>query len=183
MQKIEELSDEQLLSSGDSDNSKKIALLISRYTNLVFATAKSLSGKADYDELVSEGFRGLLDAVRSFDSEKGLFGGFAKVCVLNRMRNALSSAKREEMNIAADVDMEIIADGIATPEERLIQHEETMEFNHQMRKMLTDLERKVFSLYLNECSYSTIARKLNISEKTVDNALYRAKQKMKSYFI
>jgi len=46
-------------------------------------------------------------------------------------------------------------------------------------KKLSALEEKVLRLYLAGYSYSQIADAVNSSEKTVDNALCRAKNKLR----
>ena len=45
--------------------------------------------------------------------------------------------------------------------------------------VLTDKENTVFQMYINEMSYKDIAEKLKISEKSVDNAIQRARRKIK----
>lgn len=183
MSEFDKLLDEELINNGISFKSEEMSVIITRYKKLVFYTAKQFLGYNDYDELVSEGFLGLLDAVRCFDSTKGKFSSLAKVCVSNRMKNVVSATAREDKHIEDKFDMIEIVDKNAGPEEHIIQQEYSVELNQQIRKRLSLLERQVFLLYLNEYSYEMIAKKLNIEEKTVDNALYRAKQKMKSYFI
>ena len=44
---------------------------------------------------------------------------------------------------------------------------------------LSELEQKVLTLYLRDMSYTEIARRLDVSEKTVDNAIYRLKAKLR----
>ena len=44
--------------------------------------------------------------------------------------------------------------------------------------VLSDLESRVLSLYLDGYSYETIAEKLECDTKTVDNALQRVKRKV-----
>ena len=48
-------------------------------------------------------------------------------------------------------------------------------------KILTDFERKVFLMYIERRSYKYIAEILNKSVKSIDNAVYRIKIKLKPY--
>lgn len=45
--------------------------------------------------------------------------------------------------------------------------------------ILTELEKKVFNLVLEDFSYSEMSEKLNIDEKSIDNAIQRARKKIK----
>ena len=63
--------------------------------------------------------------------------------------------------------------------------EQTVEINERLSSAmqgiatrLSSLERQVLLLFLDGASYSTIAQRLNISEKTVDNALQRVRTKL-----
>ena len=44
---------------------------------------------------------------------------------------------------------------------------------------LSALEKQVLALFLDGNSYSAIAKRLNVSEKAVDNALQRVRAKLK----
>ena len=50
-----------------------------------------------------------------------------------------------------------------------------------MAELLSDLERKVLSLYLDGQSYQEISEELNRHVKSIDNALQRVKRKLERY--
>ena len=50
-----------------------------------------------------------------------------------------------------------------------------------MSELLSDLERKVLSLYLDGRSYQEISEELNRHVKSIDNALQRVKRKLERY--
>ena len=84
------MNDEELVLS--KDEASKSAL-IARYVPLVKSRAASMKTRyIDADDLVSEGFLGLLNAIRSYNETKGSFAAFAKVCVVNKMKNAVISS-------------------------------------------------------------------------------------------
>ena len=101
------LSDEQLVGGGISaDDADKIAELISRYSNLVFAMAGRFTQYADYEELVSDGLDALLGAVKTFEVSRGSFAAYASVCISNRMRNTSDKARRRVLRLADVSELE-----------------------------------------------------------------------------
>ena len=50
---------------------------------------------------------------------------------------------------------------------------------HSIETRLSRREKQVLALFLDGNSYSAIAKRLNVSEKAVDNALQRVRAKLK----
>ena len=48
-----------------------------------------------------------------------------------------------------------------------------------MKEQFTDMEKRIFSLYLRGFTYRQIGEKLQISPKAADNALQRARKKLR----
>ena len=63
------------------------------------------------------------------------------------------------------------------PEELLISQEYTRLLESKLEEQLSDLENRVLYLHLLGTDYRTIAKLLDKSPKTVDNALQRIKNK------
>lgn len=61
----------------------------------------------------------------------------------------------------------------------MIKNEKEMELRGVARKDMTKLEYTVFFMFLEGKSYKDIADDLNRSEKSIDNALRRAKEKVR----
>ena len=74
---------------------------------------------------------------------------------------------------------EILQDDIASPEQLLIEKEKFKEFKEQLWNKLSNMEKKVLQLYLEGNNYTSIARMLGKSDKSIDNALSRIRQKLK----
>ena len=49
-------------------------------------------------------------------------------------------------------------------------------------EILSKREKDIFSMYADGKSYAEISHSLKIGEKSVDNALFRAKKKLRAYF-
>ena len=52
----------------------------------------------------------------------------------------------------------------------------------KVRAVLSDLEYRIFELYLGGYSYAEISKQIGRPEKSVDNALRRVKEKLKRIF-
>lgn len=177
------LSDEELLDNNPGE-SGMTAELISRYMKIVLAGARKYSSSADYEELVSDGMEGLLSAVTSYDREKGGFAAFAAVCVENRLKNTVRRSLRRSSRIA-DTEherLEDIADPAPTPEEVVIARENSEAVLKEMRAELTPLEMRCIESVAMGLSYSEISDMLKIDKKAVDNALSRARGKLRRYY-
>ena len=177
------MTDEQLLlgaqnaeKQGNSAEHKKYtAMLIARYIPLIKARAAYFkSSSVERDDLISEGFLGLLGAIRSYDAEKGTFAAFASTCISNKMKTAVSKngGNYPERVSMDEAKLEEIGDESPSAEELLIEK--------MTESLLSKREKDVFMLYLSAYSYAQIAEKLGISAKAVDNALSRAKAKLRS---
>ncbi len=177
------LSDEKLASVGiNADGGEKTAELISRYSAAVFSAAARYAGCADYEELVSDGMDALLNAIAHYDESKGSFAAFANVCISNRMKNTVDRAARRAARLSDNTELETLTDTAPTPEELVILRESTGEMSRQMSLLLTKLEKRCLDGVILGHSYAEIAEKLGIGKKSVDNAVARARAKLKAAF-
>jgi RNA polymerase sporulation-specific sigma factor len=78
--------------------------------------------------------------------------------------------------------LDVISESKVTdPEEMIISQEEYTDIESKISELLSDLERKVLSLYLDGRSYQEISEQLNRHVKSIDNALQRVKRKLERY--
>lgn len=178
MEDYSKLSDRELLRDNLSD-SGKIAVLISRYMKTVFSYAKKYAQFADYEELVSDGMQGLLAAVSSYDCEKGEFSAYASVCINNRLRNTVKKSANRRKNLAAEEEMREIPDKAPTPEEAVIERENSEDVRKRLKSELSALELHSIECAAMGMSYAEIAKRLGVEKKSVDNALSRARAKVR----
>ncbi len=148
------------------------------------AVSRSESLKAQFDEIKQESLMALYDAALSYNGERGVtFGLYAKICIHNRIisyvRKARAGERRAEKNRAAAEKSLKKSDA---PEELLLALEQNAELERFISESLSSLEKKVFALYLEKKSYAEIASAIGKEEKTVDNAIFRVKSKIKKNF-
>jgi len=178
------LSDESLLASARQDESR-MSELITRYVNIIVIKANKMAysfgllNKHDAEDFISEGFLALLNAIRTFEEEKGSFSAYANACIDNRMKNALGKARRT-LILSEEFDPALIKEQSPGADDIIIEKENREEILKKISKILSDREFKVFEMYLDSFSYRQIATRLGVSIKSVDNSLSRARAKLKA---
>lgn len=127
---------------------------------------------SDKDDLRQEAFVAFYKAIIAYDTDqdKVSFGLYAKICIRNRMISLLRSLKRSAKAVSESVNTKKAQK--APPFDRQTLMEEA-------ENTLSKKEKKILSMYLDGKSYVQIANELGIKEKSVDNALFRAKKKLR----
>ena len=167
------------------DNRNAVNELLFRYTRLIYAKSRKYAGcSADGDDLFQEGAIALLRAIGSFDVGMNTsFAAYSAVCIENRMKTMLR-ANAKSMGHIADVsdlnDDEAVCDN-KTPESVYLNKEYFSVLFNQVRSVLSPAELSVFNLYIQGNSYRIIAEKLGVSQKNVDNAMQRARRKIRAF--
>jgi len=187
---LQNLPDETLATQAAGGNTSAADLLLTRYKNLVRATARPyfIIG-ADSEDLVQEGMIGLYKAISQFHTEKAAgFAAFASVCIKNQILTAVRNASRKKhspLNTYVSIDREnpeilhIIDQGAdANPESALMQQESRRNLHALVSTSLSALESAVLAHFLAGLSYTEIAQIQGISAKSVDNALFRIRRKV-----
>ncbi len=192
----DEISDDDLVMLAQAGNSAALEYLFYRYKNIIGAKAKTyfLIG-ADREDIIQEGMIGLYKAIRDYNKDRlSSFKAFAELCVTRQIITAIKTATRQKhipLNTYVSLNKPIyeqdkektLFDVIALPEvldpeTMFITKETYADFEVKMEERLSRFERKVMSYYLEGKSYHDIARLLNKSAKSVDNALQRVKRKL-----
>lgn len=190
---MEACTDEQLVMWIRQDCAEAFVELAKRYMSLIQAKASTFcNGDLEADDLYQEGLLGLFRAAKSYDGEKNAsFRTYAGVCIARRMITAHRASVRKRdlpahicvsLNDTEYQDLEKdICSPVSDPESLLIAREAFQTLHTRLQNQLTPLEQKVLFLHVRGCRYSTIARKLGISSKSVDNALQRVRRKMREF--
>ncbi len=178
-----------LVKTGDSD---AFAELTARYMSLIrYKAAPFHSARMETDDLYQEGLVGLLNAARTYDSRRrATFRTYAGVCIANRMIMACRSAlSRKNEPLSDFVSLSggespslALEAGDWNPETMLFSSEGVDQLWRRIRSVLSALELRVLRLYLSGYGYTEIAGRLSITPKAADNALQRARFKLKSRF-
>ena len=200
MKKYENIPDEQLSRKLRGGETAIMDYIISKYKYLVIRAAKAiyLIG-GENDDLIQEGMIGLFKAVRDFDTnQETSFYSFAELCISRQMYTAIKLSQRQKhMPLNSYVSLydikksdfddkqsplieQLEIETNNNPEELFLDKERMQMLVEELNERLSDMERRVLHLHLQGEDYRSIAELLNKSPKSIDNALQRIRQKMRT---
>jgi RNA polymerase sporulation-specific sigma factor len=193
-----EVDDSYLLALAKQGNADAYDRLVRRYFSFVRLKASSyfLIG-GDSDDLIQEGLVGLYKAIRDYRTDReSSFRNFAELCITRQIITAVKTATRNKhtplngyvsfsqspAGSAGDgeptLDEVIAGSTVWDPVNQVISSEELRSLVACLSTVLSELESRVLSLYLDGHSYVAIGERLGCDCKTVDNALQRVKRKV-----
>ena len=193
------LPDDKLVMLAQNGNLNAEETLRRKYKETVRLKAKMyyMAG-ADEDDIVQEGMIGLLKAIRQYEADKqASFGTYASICITRQIITAIRTAdraKHKALNTSVSLSNPLprengamtIADTLRTgtgenPEELIVIKDVAYYILHNGDNVFSDLEMKVLNEVIKGNGYGQIARKLGKSQKSIDNAMQRAKKKIVNY--
>lgn len=162
-------------------NETALAAIIARQMPLIQRLARRAARPGlDYEDAVQEGLISLFSAIESYQrGREASFPTYAAVCVRNGILSAQRAAGRKKhapLNQSVPLSEE---QSIPGPEEEAIANEAMRLTMAKVQRRLSPLERSVLRLRLEGRSYAEMARILKRPEKSVENALVRARGKLK----
>lgn len=199
-EKYSQLSDEEMIRIIKDGDSYAIDYLMDKYKEVVKKKAKTLFLiGGEKEDLIQEGMIGLYKAIRDYQFDKeNSFYSFADLCISRQMYSAINASNRKKnlplntyISLYTPINTEnednedktTLADTMylyndLNPEKLVIDKEKTSMIEDELYKRLSDLEKQVLDLYLQDLKYQAIARVLNKEPKSIDNALQRIKTKL-----
>ena len=198
--KYDSITDEEIAGRFRLGDNNAMDFLMEKYKFLVRGKAKALFLiGGDRDDLIQEGMIGLYKAIRDYDEDKqNSFFSFADLCISRQIYSAIKASNRKK-NIPLNTYISLytpayeedgerdgkenLVDIIhqknpSNPEELIIDKENTSMIEYELVRRLSDLEKQVLSLYMQDLKYVQIAEVLGKEPKTIDNALTRIKTKL-----
>lgn len=170
------LTDEELAelySHGDKSALEELTLRFFKPTGKITS-----AGYLDSDDLMQEGMFGFLYAVENYSLSRGVpFAAYAHICMNSRINNAVRKIKNSFPSAPEQDALQSVSDVDVAKE---LENNELLENVLAMCEThLSSLEKTVLFCHISGLSYKEIAEKLGITNKTVENALARARKKIK----
>lgn len=199
----ESKTDEELVLMYREGDEHVIDYLMEKYKSLVRKKSGSMFIiGADRDDLIQEGMIGLFRSIREYDPGRDAsFFTFADLCISRQMYKAVEAGNRKKhmpLNSYVSFNGGSSAEGedaVSTenakimemifslsdqsPEDMIIDKENTESLEQKINEALSEFERQVLSLHMTGMGYIEIAKVLGKEEKSTDNALSRIKTKVK----
>ena len=192
------MTDEQLIRRLREGETGITDYIMDKYKFLVRKKAKAmylLGG--ENDDLIQEGMIGLFKAIRDYDlKQETSFYSFADLCISRQMYTAIKLSQRqkhlplnsyislyEQGNETTEDKQTPLIEQLYTektnnPEALFLDKEYIQTMEQELKNRLSDLESRVLYLHLMGENYQNIARLLDKSPKSIDNALQRIKSKV-----
>lgn len=184
-------SDEKLIEQCRLGDQTALDQVMNKYKPLVIKKSRSmfLIG-GETEDLIQEGMIGLFKAVQDYQLERDTsFYSFAKLCIERQIYSAVTMAGRKKhsplngyISLSHSEDFERkenrVSSAILNPEETLLNRERMEIIRQKLSERLSSLEISVLELFLKGYSYVQMAERLGKKEKSIDNALYRIKNKL-----
>jgi len=198
MKNYSKLPDEQLIKNLRAGETEIMDYIINKYKFMVRKKAKAmylLGG--ENDDLIQEGMIGLFKAIRDYDvNQESSFQSFADLCISRQMYTAIKLSQRQKhIPLNSYISLYESGDDASeekysplieqlqddkenNPEKLFIDKEYNEAMEQLLRDKLSDLENRVLYLHLKGEDYRSIAKLLDKSPKSIDNALQRIKNKV-----
>ena len=185
MEQSKRKTDEQLVVASQTGDQKATEELLLRHLSLVRSLARGyyLVG-GETEDLMQEGMIGLYGAITDYKTgkENKTFKNFAYLCVRRKMIDALKKStaqKNKALNESLSFDYAQCFPYFGLdPDENLILSDENREFKKKMSAVLSDFEFKIIWMYMEGLPRAEICESTGKSQKSVDNAIERAKKKL-----
>ncbi len=174
-----------ILAVRDGDQNAFDALL-DQYRPLIDASVARFSTDETFslycEDLKQEASVVFYNSILAYDLEQNEveFGLFAKICIYNALVSFLRAMKRRSAEPVAEIPHNLITvQDFEDPSARMLEQERLKSLYAVIRKNLSELEYKVWQLYISGRSASEIATLLSTNEKSINNAIYRIRKKLR----
>ncbi len=172
------MSNEELVKLSQSGDESARSTLSARFLNTRGAGVSV--AYLDSDDFVQEGMLGFLRAVDTYDFSRGVpFEAYAFKCMQNSI-NSAAGVSSVEIPVGMSSEFSEVTDKDEDPLKQILAGEHLNEVLNACEVTLSDIEKTVVFFRAGGMSYDEIGKRLNMSPKSVDNALQRARKKLKS---
>lgn len=188
-----EINNIKLAQQGNVENIEKI---FNYYKNLILKNNHKLFIKgAEVDDLLQEGYIGLIKALKSYNENKNAsFKTFANLCIRRQIITTIKSqntSKHKNLHSAIMGDDYIKIEEItkyntpslnlSNPENIILGKELTEYLKIFLNNNLSSFEKKIFYFLSKEYTYIEIANITNETPKKIDNTIQRIRKKILNF--
>ena len=173
-----------LLEAAQKGSQEACVRLLSQYRPLLRSLCSKFAlenmSQQDREDLREEAERIFLCAVSTYDlSQDGVeFGLYAKICLRNGLVSELRRFRRRNRLNVIPVTDEMVADD--DPAGGVVEEERFYQLYGEIRSKLSTFENRVWWLFVSGMSCAQIAARVGRDERSVYNAIYRIRKKLRS---
>ena len=169
--------------SGDEDD---FAKLLEMYSPLIESSVSKYAGMYDSlddtDDLRQEATVVFYNSIMTYelDQNEVEFGLYAKICITNALISQLRMRKKRENERPSDIfSDEFFVRDSEDPLRKILEQESVKKLYSVIRENLSDFEYRVWRLYMSGRSAREIGDVVGKDEKSVSNAIYRIRVKLR----
>ena len=114
------------------------------------------------------------------DQHEVSFGLYAKICIENALISALRKIRPAEETVDYDTLAALPADKSEDPAQRLREQEDYEALCHRIARALSPFESAIWQRYIAGMTAPDIARQLGKDTRSIHNAIYRIRNKLRN---
>ena len=163
------------------------AKLLARYTplmeSLVTKFFHSEASAVSRDDLCQEAMLVFYQSILTYDTEQTEveFGLYAKICMTNALVSQLRAVRNRRVEPLSESETELLfVHDTEDPSYRILEQERPSALYAVIRSNLSDFEYRVWQAYMSGRSAAEIGRSLGKDEKSISNAVYRIRKKLRA---
>ena len=177
----------QLILRVKNGDDNAFAQLLSKYTPLIESAVAKCLGE-DMQGLYAEDFRQeatvtFYNAILAYDVEQHEveFGLYAKICIANALISQLRLIGKRRSERLSDSSEECLFDKDSDdPSAKILEQESLKSLYSVIRGNLSEFEYRVWQMYMSGKSARQIGLMVGKDEKSVSNAIYRIRKKLRA---
>ena len=188
--------EKEVLIQAQNGIEEAIEQIINEHKLMIYKNTKSFFLKdGDFNDLMQEGYIGLLKAIQCYDETKDAsFETFEHLSMRRQMITAIKKSNSDKYKTLTDamynesysekeekINYTSPSLGFYNPEEILLGKELFVLLNNYLSNNLSSFEKKVFYYLLKQQTYIEISEHLNENPKKIDNTIQRIKKKIRLY--
>jgi RNA polymerase sporulation-specific sigma factor len=188
MSEISEIRDTlELISRVRNEDGAAFEALLEKYTPLIESSVKKVLGE-ELLSLYGDDFRQeatvvFYNSILTYDMEQHEvgFGLYAKICIANALISQLRVLKkRNAERLSETSDDGLFVNDSEDPSLKILEQESLSSLYSVIRGNLSDLEYRIWQLYMSGRTAKEIANVIDKDERSVNNAVYRIRKKLRA---
>ena len=176
-----------LLLEARSGEQSAFSELLDAYTPLINSMVQKFyddgSGVLNKDDLRQEAILNFYNSILNFDTEQSEveFGLYSKICISNALISQLRLHKKHTAEqLSASLNNMFFVHDSEDPSERILEEERVQALHSLISKNLSKYEYRIWQLYMSGRTAKEIGDTVGKSEKSIENAIYRTRKKLRS---
>lgn len=177
--------DLSLVSRVKNGDDEAFTMLLQTYSRMIYKIINSFNlnigdFSLDTDSLFQEGSLGLYFAVQTYEDNRGMkFSTYAYMVIKSKINNEYHKYMRRYRSVNCSIDAFKNPDYLAflnktSISDNPLEYQEYLRFTQNINTFISKLsneDKQIFNLRLEDLSYKQIAERLSINTKRVDNRL------------